>query len=119
MLQCLYRLQSGVLWYHAVFLTVPHVLAQVSGREDISDLLQLDDCIDLVIPRGSGELVRHIQDQSRHIPVLGHSEGVCHVYIDKDANMDKALEIGKDTTTSVPKSLYCTFKSCCNELMTY
>ena len=64
----------------------------------------MDDCIDLVIPRGSGELVRHIQSQSRHIPVLGHSEGVCHVYLDRDADMNKALEIGKINCTYLAHS---------------
>ncbi len=68
---------------------------QINTREQVSDLLQLGKYIDLVIPRGSNELVRSVQKQSLHIPVLGHSEGICHVFIDKDADLDMALRIGK------------------------
>jgi delta-1-pyrroline-5-carboxylate synthetase len=67
----------------------------VSTREEISDLLTMESHIDLIIPRGSSELVKSIQDQCNHIPVLGHAEGVCHVYIDKDCDFNKALKIGK------------------------
>jgi gamma-glutamyl phosphate reductase len=70
-------------------------MCQVSTREEISDLLSLDGHIDLVIPRGSTELVRSIQDQSHHIPVMGHAEGICHVYVDNDADFGKALKISK------------------------
>lgn len=55
----------------------------------------MDQYIDLVIPRGSGELVRSIQQQSRHIPVLGHAEGVCHVYVDNEADLEQALKVGR------------------------
>lgn len=67
----------------------------MSTREEISDLLAMEKHIDLIIPRGSSDLVRIIQNQSAHIPVLGHAEGICHVYVDKDANLDKALTISK------------------------
>lgn len=67
----------------------------VGTREDVAELIQADYGIDLIIPRGSSELVRSIQEQSQHVPVLGHSEGVCHIYVDDRADMEKAIRIGK------------------------
>lgn len=67
----------------------------MSTREEISDLLSLEGYVDLIIPRGSKELVRAIQDQSHHIPVMGHADGICHVYVDNDADLTKALKIGE------------------------
>ena len=62
----------------------------------MSELLSLEGKIDLVIPRGSGDLVRSIQQQAGgRMPVLGHSEGVCTVYVDTQADLRKALKIGK------------------------
>lgn len=56
----------------------------------MSALLSLDEYIDLVIPRGSKELVRHIMDNSR-IPVMGHADGICSVFVDEAADMGKAI----------------------------
>lgn len=71
-------------------------LLQVDSREEVSELLSLHDQIDLVIPRGSTSLVRSIMDQVKgKIPVLGHADGICHVYIDKEADIGKALNVGK------------------------
>ena len=71
-------------------------ISLVSSREEIDDLLELDNkYIDLIIPRGSNSLVKNIQEKSKSIPVLGHSEGICHVYIDIDAEHEIALKVGK------------------------
>src|SRR5690606_15684988 len=56
----------------------------LSTREQVAELLEMDDLVSLVIPRGSNEMVRHIQQHTR-IPVLGHADGVCHVFIDESA----------------------------------
>ena len=55
----------------------------------------MNSYIDLIIPRGSNDLVRSIEEKAVGIHVLGHSEGICHVYVDKDADLQKAIEIGK------------------------
>jgi glutamate-5-semialdehyde dehydrogenase len=73
----------------------------VSTREEIAELLKMDDLINLVIPRGSNEMVRSIQ-QSTKIPVLGHADGVCHVYIDEFADRDKAARIAVDSKAQYP-----------------
>lgn len=51
--------------------------------------------VDLIIPRGSNQLVRQVTAQAQGVPVLGHAEGICHIYVDTDADLDKALHIGK------------------------
>ena len=65
-------------------------------REDVAEMLKEDTLIDLIIPRGSNSFVRYIMDHSR-IPVLGHSDGICHVYIDRDADPETALRVAVDS----------------------
>lgn len=65
-------------------------------RQDVNDMLSLDEYIDLMIPRGSNEFVRYIIDNSR-IPVLGHAEGICHCFVDKSADLEMALNIVEDS----------------------
>lgn len=73
----------------------------VEGREAVTELLALDHLIDLVVPRGSNELVRQIQASTR-IPVLGHAAGVCHVYVDAAADPAMARAIAVDAKTDYP-----------------
>ena len=79
-------------------------ISMVSGREAVGDLLKMDEYIDLIIPRGSGELVKSIKEQSKMIPVLGHAEGVCHVYVDVFADPEKAIKIIRDSKTDYPSA---------------
>ena len=65
-------------------------------REDVAEMLGLDESIDLIIPRGSNEFVRYIMDNT-NIPVLGHADGICHVYVDADADLDMAVNIVVDS----------------------
>lgn len=81
----------------------PEIIGLVEGREAISDLLALDDVIDLVIPRGGNDLVRFIQQNTR-IPVLGHADGICHVYVDTNADPDMAQRIVLDAKTDYPSA---------------
>jgi glutamate-5-semialdehyde dehydrogenase len=73
----------------------------VYGRAPVEELLKLEGVIDLVIPRGSNALVQHIQ-QNTKIPVLGHADGVCHVYIDAAADVDMAIAIAVDSKVQYP-----------------
>mmetsp|Transcript_6693 Transcript_6693/g.7679 ORF Transcript_6693/g.7679 Transcript_6693/m.7679 type:complete len:440 (-) Transcript_6693:234-1553(-) len=70
----------------------------VSTREDIAGLLKLDKYIDLVIPRGSNALVKHIMNNT-NIPVMGHADGICAVYVDKNADLEKACQVVLDAKT--------------------
>jgi len=65
-------------------------------REDVAEMLGMDEYIDLIIPRGSNEFVRHIMNNT-NIPVLGHADGICHVYIDGDADLEMAVNIAVDS----------------------
>jgi glutamate-5-semialdehyde dehydrogenase len=76
-------------------------LSILETREEIAELITLDDLVDLVVPRGSKEFVASIQRASR-IPVLGHSDGVCHVYLHEDADPAMAAAITVDSKTQSP-----------------
>ena len=73
-------------------------LHQVEAREEIAELLACDESVDLLIPRGSNAFVRYIMDNTR-IPVMGHADGICHTYVDVDADPDKAVNIVVDAKT--------------------
>ncbi len=82
--------------------SIPEALVtNIQQRAEVRELLKLDDLIDLVIPRGGYDLVRYVQSNTR-IPVLGHSEGVCHIYVDAAADFDMALNIIDDAKTDYP-----------------
>ena len=67
-------------------------------RDDVASMLKEDGLIDLIIPRGSRQFVQYIMDNSR-IPVLGHSDGICHVFIDESADPDMAVKVALDSKT--------------------
>ena len=75
----------------------------LTTREEIKELLSLDRYIDLIIPRGSNSFVRYVQDNTR-IPVLGHADGICHLYLDKAADLAKAIAITVDAKTHYPSA---------------
>lgn len=82
--------------------SIPSAYIQaIQTRAEVSALLELDQYIDLVIPRGSNSLVRNIQNNTR-IPVMGHADGLCHVYLDESADADKAVRVVVDSKTDYP-----------------
>lgn len=79
----------------------PSTVESVASRSDVAELLELDSHIDLVIPRGSGALVQSIQSSTR-IPVLGHAEGICHLYLDRAADPEMAARLAIDGKCDYP-----------------
>ncbi|MBR0596870.1 glutamate-5-semialdehyde dehydrogenase [Sinanaerobacter chloroacetimidivorans] len=73
-------------------------LTLIENRADINELLKCHESIDLLIPRGSNEFVQYIMEHSK-IPVMGHADGICHIFADKDADPDKAIPIIVDAKT--------------------
>ena len=72
--------------------------ALIEDRAEIGELLKCHDYVDLLIPRGSNEFVQYIMDNSK-IPVMGHADGICHIYVDGAADIDKAIPIIIDSKT--------------------
>jgi glutamate-5-semialdehyde dehydrogenase len=81
----------------------PSVVRLLTTREETLELLRLDQSVDLIIPRGSNAFVRFVQDNTR-IPVLGHADGICHLYVDGAADLDKAVAIAVDAKTQYPSA---------------
>ncbi|MFM7580462.1 MAG: aldehyde dehydrogenase family protein, partial [Microcystaceae cyanobacterium] len=79
----------------------PDAIQLLTTREEIRELLTLDRYVDLIIPRGSNEFVRYIQ-QNTTIPVLGHADGICHLYVDNQADLSQAIAITVDAKTQYP-----------------
>lgn len=76
-------------------------ISLLQSRADVMELLAQDRDVDLIVPRGSYELVNYITQHSR-IPVLGHGEGICHVYVDRAADVAKAVNIIYDAKVEYP-----------------
>ena len=76
------------------------LISLVTSREGVDELLALHDVIDLVIPRGSNALVSHIQNNTK-IPVLGHADGICHIYVDEACDIEGAVRICVDAKVGV------------------
>ena len=79
----------------------PGCLELLTSREESLALLRLDGLVDLIIPRGSNALVRYIQDHTR-IPVLGHADGLCHLYVDGAAEVEQAVRLAVDSKAQYP-----------------
>lgn len=79
----------------------PDAVQLLTTREEIKELLELDKYVDLIIPRGSNAFVRYVQENTK-IPVLGHADGICHLYIDQQADLEKAINITIDAKTQYP-----------------
>ena len=79
----------------------PAAVQLLTTREETIELLKMDEYVDLIIPRGSNSFVRFVQENTR-IPVLGHADGICHLYADKAADIQKAIEISVDAKTQYP-----------------
>ena len=70
----------------------------LEDRSDVGELLKMHNYVDLIIPRDSNEFVSYIMENSK-IPVMGHSDGVCNIYVDSDADIKKAVDIIIDSKT--------------------
>ncbi len=81
----------------------PAVVRLLTTREETLELLRLDAFVDLIIPRGSNSFVRFVQENTR-IPVLGHADGMCHLYVDQAADLEKAIPITVDAKTQYPSA---------------
>lgn len=80
-----------------------NVLTQVFSRDDVKNMLEMDAYIDLIIPRGGNSLVKFVKENTK-IPVLGHADGICHIFVDESADLEKAKRIIIDAKTQYPSA---------------
>jgi glutamate-5-semialdehyde dehydrogenase len=92
------------IWHEALASVKPNLadaICALEDRADVAKILEMDRDIDLVVPRGSAEFVNYVFRNSR-IPVLGHGSGVCHIYVDGEANLSRATSVILDSKTQYP-----------------
>ena len=80
-----------------------NVIQQVFTREDVAEMLKCDKYINLIIPRGGNKLVKFIKENTK-IPVLGHADGICHIFVDESADLKMAEKIIVDAKTQYPSA---------------
>lgn len=80
-----------------------NVVQQIFTHDEVNEMLKCDKYINLIIPRGSNKLVRFIKDNTR-IPVLGHADGICHIFVDESADLDMAIKVVTDAKTQYPSA---------------
>lgn len=80
-----------------------HALSQVFTHDDVAQMLKCDASIDLIIPRGGNKLVKIIKENTK-IPVLGHADGICHIFTDESADFETAKKVIIDAKTQYPSA---------------
>ncbi len=80
-----------------------NVVQQVFTHDDVAQMLQCDKYINLLIPRGGNKLVKFIKENTK-IPVLGHADGICHIFVDETADLDMAIKVVTDAKTQYPSA---------------
>ena len=80
-----------------------NIINLVFTHDDVNKLLNYDKYVNLIIPRGSNKLVKYIKDNTK-IPVLGHASGICHIFVDESANLNKTLKICVDSKIQYPSA---------------
>lgn len=93
------RVVFNIIKEAAVRAGIPEgALFQVEAREEINELLSCHEYVDLLIPRGSNSFVQYIMNNTK-IPVMGHADGICHIYADKSLDIDQAIKVIVDSKT--------------------
>ena len=80
-----------------------NVIQQVFTHEDVAEMLKCDKYINLIIPRGGNKLVKFIKENTK-IPVLGHADGICHIFVDETADLEMAIKVVTDAKTQYPSA---------------